>query len=215
MRRWSRSRIRRRGCSRSPPRPTGAAAQRAKHDYVVAVDRFRADGAWPTAEALLAAGSFDQHFAHMRAFWNAQLSGIAQVHVPDQRLNDSYRSGYIYTQIARSGNDLDTGVNNYQVEFSHDVIGILANLFTQGDFDDARALLLEARECRRFTSAVRRRRVDLLVAVGDLPVEDRRSRLRQGELRDARARGAATAEHRADRTSDRVRPDRVRTESSA
>ena len=116
-----------------------------KHDYVVAVDRFRADGAWPAAEALLAAGSFDQHFAHMRSFWNTQLRRIAQIDVPDRQLNDSYRSGYIYTQIARSGNALDTGVNNYQMEFSHDVIGILANLFTQGDFAGARALLLEAR----------------------------------------------------------------------
>ena len=29
-------------------------------------------------------------------------------------------------------------------EFSHDVIGILANLFTQGDYENAQALLLEA-----------------------------------------------------------------------
>ena len=65
--------------------------------------------------------------------------------MPDGQLNDAYRSGFIYTQIARSGNDLDTGVNNYEMEFSHDVIGILANLFTQGDYDDAHALLLEAR----------------------------------------------------------------------
>ena len=40
---------------------------------------------------------------------------------------------------------LNTGVNGYESEFSHDVIGILANLFTQGDFADAHALLLDAR----------------------------------------------------------------------
>ena len=46
-------------------------------------------------------------------------------------LDDAYRSGFIYTQIARSGNDLNTGVNGYESEYSHDVIGILTNLFTR------------------------------------------------------------------------------------
>jgi hypothetical protein len=117
----------------------------AAHDYVVAVDRFGNHYAWPSTRALATAGGLDQHFVHMRSYWKAQLGQIAQVRVPDNQLNDAYRSGFIYSQIARSGNDLDTGVNNYEMEFSHDVIGILANLFTQGDYDDAHALLLEAR----------------------------------------------------------------------
>ena len=66
--------------------------------------------------------------------------------VPDPQLNDAYRSGFIYTLIARSGIHSNTGVNNYEAEFSHDVVGILANLFTQGDYDDAHALLLDARD---------------------------------------------------------------------
>jgi hypothetical protein len=115
------------------------------HDYVVAVDRFGNDYAWPSTQALAAAGSFDQHYAHMRGFWNQELKGIAGISVPDRALDDAYRSGFIYTQIARSGNALNTGVNGYGSEFSHDVVGILVNLFTQGEFSDARALLLEAR----------------------------------------------------------------------
>ncbi len=115
------------------------------HDYVVAVDRFGNYYPWPNAQALATAGSFDQHYAHMRRFWNQQLAGIAGISVPDSSLDNAYRSAFIYTQIARSGNDLDTGVNGYESEFSHDVIGILANLFTQGYFSDAHALLLEAR----------------------------------------------------------------------
>ena len=115
------------------------------HDYVVLADRFGADVAWPSAQALEAAGGFDAHFAHMRRFWNAQLASIAQVTVPDTALVNAYKSGFISTQIARSGNDLDTGVNGYESEFSHDVIGILTNLFTQGSFTDAHALLTEAR----------------------------------------------------------------------
>jgi hypothetical protein len=117
----------------------------AVHDYVLAVDRFGTNYPWPSSRALTTAGSFDQHFAHMRAFWEAQLQQIAHVRVPDNQLNDAYRSGFIYTQIARSGDALDTGVNGYETEFSHDVIGILANLFTQGSYNDAHALLLEAR----------------------------------------------------------------------
>jgi hypothetical protein len=121
--------------------PHGAAV----HDYVVAADRFGHDYPWPTNERLARAGSFDQHFAHMRAYWNRQLAEIAGISVPDASLDDAYRSGFISTEIARSGDDLDTGVNGYESEFSHDVVGILANLFTQGDFSDAHALLLEAR----------------------------------------------------------------------
>jgi hypothetical protein len=118
----------------------------AVHDYVLAVDRFGGTYGWPSTTALVAAGTFDQHFAHMRAFWDSQLRAIAQVNVPDRQLNDAYRSGFIYTLIARTGIHSNTGVNNYEAEFSHDVIGILANLFTQGDYDDAHALLLDARD---------------------------------------------------------------------
>jgi len=115
------------------------------HDYVVAVDRFGNNYTWPTAQQLADAGSFDQHFGHMKAFWNAQLATIAGIDVPYTSLDNAYRSGFIYTQIARSGNDLNTGVNGYESEFSHDVVGILANLLTQGYYSDAHALLLEAR----------------------------------------------------------------------
>jgi hypothetical protein len=128
----------------SAPNRVGAHAT-AVHDYVLAVDRFGNAYPWPTAGALVAAGGFDQHLAHMRAFWTAQLAQIAAVNVPDQQLDDAYKSGFIYTQIARSGIHVNTGVNNYASEFSHDVIGILTNLFTQGDDEDAHALLLEAR----------------------------------------------------------------------
>ena len=113
----------------------------AVHDYVVAVDRFGKSYAWPSAAALTGVGGFATHFAHMRAFWNAQLAGITRVAVPDAGLDNAYKSGFIYTQIARSDDALDTGVNGYQAEFSHDVIGILANLFTQGYFSGAHALL--------------------------------------------------------------------------
>ena len=106
------------------------------HDYVVVSDRFGSAAAWPSNEALVGAGGFTAHFAHIRAFWTA-LDGIAQIKVPKPSLVDAYKSGFITTQITRSGNDLDTGVNGYESEFSHDVVGILTNLFTQGSYVDA------------------------------------------------------------------------------
>ncbi|MDE3087071.1 MAG: hypothetical protein KGJ77_09935 [Acidobacteriota bacterium] len=118
---------------------------KATHDYVVAVDRFGAGYGWPAAGDLAAAGGFDVHLAHMRAFWTARLGRIASLRLPDASLVDAYRSGYVYTQIARSGDRLDTGVNGYDAPFNHDVVGILANLFTQGDFADAHHLLVAAR----------------------------------------------------------------------
>jgi hypothetical protein len=116
------------------------------HDYVVATDRFGRENPWPTAAALAHAGTFDAHFSHMKRFWQHQLASIAQLRLPDPQLVDAYDSGFVETQIARSGNHLNTGVNGYESEFSHDVVGILTNLFTQGDFDDAHALLDDARD---------------------------------------------------------------------
>ncbi len=116
------------------------------HDYVVASDRFGRSYPWPAASALAASGSFDRHFAHMSGYWNGQLAGITQIlRLPDQQLVNAYRTGFIYTQIIRAGNELKTGINGYDQEFSHDVIGILANLFNQGYTSNARALLDRAR----------------------------------------------------------------------
>jgi hypothetical protein len=67
-------------------------------------------GLVPTATA--AAGGFGGHFAHMRAYWNAQLKSIAQItSLPDPSLADAYRTGFIYTQIIRSGDQLRTGAS--------------------------------------------------------------------------------------------------------
>ncbi|HEX3749005.1 MAG TPA: hypothetical protein VHW06_00455, partial [Streptosporangiaceae bacterium] len=116
------------------------------HDYVVPSDKFGGSYAYPANSAIVAAGGYDQHFAHMKSYWNGQLAGIAQItQLPDQSLINADKTGFIYTQIIRSGDELKTGANGYDQEFSHDVIGILANLFTQGYTTNAHGLLLEAR----------------------------------------------------------------------
>jgi hypothetical protein len=83
----------------------------------------------------------------MRAYWDQQLAGMAQiVSLPDASLVNADRAGFTDTQIIRSGNELRTGVNGYGAEFSHDVIGILANLFNEGYTSGAHALLDRARQ---------------------------------------------------------------------
>jgi hypothetical protein len=116
------------------------------HDYAIASDRFGGSYPWPSATALAGAGTFDQHFAHMKTYWNDQLAAITGISLPDRSLEDAYRSGFIYTQISRSGEELHDGVNGYEAQYNHDVIGILSNLFNQGYFTDAHALLLQARD---------------------------------------------------------------------
>jgi hypothetical protein len=115
----------------------------ADHDYVVAEDRFGGTYAWPSAAQLQSAGGYDAHFAHMRAFWDGQLSQTAQLTLPDSQLADAWKTGFIYTQIDRSGNALDTGTNGYHQEYEHDVVGILGYLFDEGYFTGAHALLDE------------------------------------------------------------------------
>jgi hypothetical protein len=123
--------------------PAGATVN---HDYVVAADRFGHKYAWPSDAALKAAGGFAGHFAAMRSYWNTQLTEIANVSsLPDHSLVNAYKAGYIYTQIIRDKNMLNTGENGYDMQFSHDVIGILANLLVQGDDTQAKPLMIRAR----------------------------------------------------------------------
>ena len=87
----------------------------------------------------------------MRSFWNGQLANLVQIRsLPDPTLIDAYKTGFIYTQITRAGSQLKTGVNGYDKEYSHDVVGILANMLTQGFRTDgtttAADLLLNLRD---------------------------------------------------------------------
>ncbi|GAB3971716.1 RICIN domain-containing protein [Actinoallomurus acanthiterrae] len=103
------------------------------HDYAVFSDEFGATVPYPSDTQLRAAGGWAQHYAHMRTYWNKQLRGIAEIkELPDRTLIDAYKTGFIYTQITRDGPVLKTGVNGYDKEYSHDVIGIVANMLTQG-----------------------------------------------------------------------------------
>ena len=107
------------------------------HDYAIFSDEFGASTAYPNARALAAAGGWLQHYRHMRAYWSGQLSNLAQITaLPDRTLIAAYQTGFEYTQISRAGVELKTGVNGYDKEYSHDVVGILATMITQGFTSD-------------------------------------------------------------------------------
>lgn len=130
---------------------TVAPGRTVNHDYAVLSDKFGGTYADPTPDQLVGAGSYTQHYNHMRTFWSTQVNKLARITaLPDPTLIDAYRSGYVYTQLTRSGDMLKTGVNGYDKEYSHDVIGILANMLNQGFTTDGTTtavdLLLQLRD---------------------------------------------------------------------
>lgn len=54
--------------------------------------------------------------------------------LPDSKLIDAYKAGYVYTMIVKDGYGLHVGENGYDRVFDHDVLGIMASLMTIGDF---------------------------------------------------------------------------------
>lgn len=130
----------------NPQETTVGAGQTVVRDYAVAADRFGGTYEWPTAVQLQQLGGFDQHYGHMRQYWNNRLSAIANItDLPDQRLINAYKAGYIYTLIIRDdingAKEVHVGENGYDEMFDHDTIGIVSTLLTIGDFTYARDYL--------------------------------------------------------------------------
>ncbi len=92
-------------------------------------------------QAIAGAGAFDEHFSHMRTrSGERSWTRSPRLELPDPALVDAYKSGFIRRRSRGAANPSIPGVNGYESEFSHDVVGILTNLFTQGYFTDAHAL---------------------------------------------------------------------------
>ena len=103
-------------------------------DFVVGADRFGGRYPYPPAEELRAAGDWDTHYAHMRAYWLDRLRELVDLELPDPELVHAVKAGYIYTMIVKDGDRLHVGENGYDAVFDHDIIGITAALVTMGDF---------------------------------------------------------------------------------
>lgn len=107
-------------------------------DYAVVIDRFGNDYPRPSGEKIKNAGGWDEHFEHMKNFWEGKLSQIAQIKTPDEELNNAYRMGFIYTLITRDGPvNYNVAEIGYDVLFNHDYLGIYLSLLKLGYYDNA------------------------------------------------------------------------------
>ncbi|WP_206192704.1 hypothetical protein [Scrofimicrobium canadense] len=126
--------------------PAGATFTR---DWAIAGDRFNGTYAWPSAEQIKAQGTWDDNYQHMADHWNTRLEPLAAINelpsMANEDLINAYKAGFIYTHIIRDDiegkKQLHVGENGYDELFDHDTIGIVAALFTIGDFTYAQDYL--------------------------------------------------------------------------
>jgi hypothetical protein len=113
--------------------------------YAVAVDRFGGDYAYPSKEAVINAGGVEEHYAHMKAYWEEKVSRLTALELPDRQLVNAYKAGYIFQMIIKDGDRLITGQNCYRSICNHDVIGILMALteMNDGNFKNHSKVILE------------------------------------------------------------------------
>lgn len=106
-------------------------------DYAICADRFGNNYKRASAEFIKSQGGFDKHYEVMKAYWLKRLEPLTEItELPDKKLIDAYKVGYIYTMICKDGYELHVGENGYDRVFDHDVIGILNTLLLLGDFKD-------------------------------------------------------------------------------
>lgn len=108
-------------------------------DYAVGADRFGKKISYPSNSKIRSLGSFDEHYNHMKSYWTSRLEPLCEIEaLPDERLINAYKAGYVYTMIVKDGNELHVGENGYDRVFDHDVIGILVYLLTMGDYKNVK-----------------------------------------------------------------------------
>lgn len=113
------------------------AREAAVFDYAIFADRFGGKSPFPDKKVLSQLGGFDEHYKKMKKYWVDRLSSVAQItKLPDKKLINAYKAGFVYTMIIKDGDELHVGENGYDRVFDHDVIGIIASLLTIGDFRD-------------------------------------------------------------------------------
>ena len=104
-------------------------------EYCIGADRFGGSYAYPEDAVLAAQGNFDEHYNHMKDYWNTRLEKVIDIQsVPEKytELINAYKAGYIYMLIISDGYELHVGENGYDRVFDHDVIGMLASLIESG-----------------------------------------------------------------------------------
>lgn len=104
-------------------------------DFAVCADRFGGHYKYPSKSEVAAQGGFDAHYERMKNYWIKRLEPLCEISaLPDEKLINAYKAGYVYTMIVKDGFELHVGENGYDRVFDHDVIGIMIYLITMGDF---------------------------------------------------------------------------------
>ncbi len=122
-----------------------AAGATVVRDWCIAGDQFNRYGKvltnWLSNDVMAPfVGTFDEHYEHMKTYWNDRLSAIVDIkELPSgaEELIDAFKLGYIYMMIIKDGDSLLVGEGEYDDwTFDHDFIGELATLAEFGDFTD-------------------------------------------------------------------------------
>lgn len=104
-------------------------------EYAVCADRFGGTYKYPPDSIIAQLGSFDENYNQMKTYWNNRLEPLAKItKLPDEKLINAYKAGYIYTLIIADGDCLNIGEIGYDNAFDHDIIGIMSTLVQIGDF---------------------------------------------------------------------------------
>ena len=112
------------------------------HDYAIAADRMGKKAAWPKDADISKAGGWDAHYKNMKEYWNKELSQLVQFNkLPDTRLINAFKSGYITMHIIKDGSWLNVGENGYDSVWDHDQVGLTSTMFSIGDFSEAKTWL--------------------------------------------------------------------------
>lgn len=114
---------------------TVGAGKTVTRDYCIGADRFGGSYEYPSSDELVSKGGFDEHYNHMKEYWNNRLDMIINIEsLPKEyaELINAYKAGYIYTLIISDGYELHVGENGYDRVFDHDVIGIISTLIELG-----------------------------------------------------------------------------------
>lgn len=120
------------------------------HDYVVAVDRFGEQYAWPSDDDLAASGSYDENYAEMKEFWGSRLDNIVHIKsIPNEEMRRMLYATFIQYNIIKDpymvapgdfryeeiGNNIHVGENGYDKVFRSDMVEMVATVINLGDLN--------------------------------------------------------------------------------
>ena len=88
-------------------------------EYCIGADRFGNSYAWPADSVLAEQGSWDEHYQHMKDYWNTRLEGIVEIqNLPEdyEVLINAYKAGYLCNELYEHA-ETETDKAYYKAEY--------------------------------------------------------------------------------------------------